>query len=256
MFDFKRVTAATVALSFAFSPMAFGKDLVVHLVETKGKVLINHGGRFVPALDAMALRAGDRILVGQESTATLAYPDCSVTLAAANIFTVPSAKACAPGETASLIDGVFVKPVAATSPAGRLNRMISTYTSKQKMAQQSGDVETAKCLSDKVSRMRNLNSFWKRNPGVDPTKMIGDLDSAASSCHDMQPIQKVEMVEPAQPPQPIVVTEQAAIAPSVVDGGIDGSTLVIAGGGLLLAGGVVALVLLNTKKCSVSVSAC
>jgi hypothetical protein len=85
---------------------------VAQLDQVRGKVLVNHGKGFVAAVASMPLNPGDRIMVAEDSSATIHYAaaDCSISLAPASVVTVKKAAPCAPGEVVGAADSVLVTP--------------------------------------------------------------------------------------------------------------------------------------------------
>jgi hypothetical protein len=243
--SYKHVLALTAAWWTAFAPISFASDMSLGLENTKGKVLINQGKGYAPFAAGLRLRHGDRILIGDDGAAMLVMQGCEISLSAASVFTVPAKPICASGESVAAEDGVFVSPVAATSPAGLLKQVISKTSTKQRLAAQQGLNATSTCLNAKIVKMKSLQDFIRRNPGVEPTGMISDLDADANSCHEMQPMQKTKTITQPQPVQPIVVAESAPIVSSEAAAGIDSTTLLIGGAGLLAAGGVAAYLVLK-----------
>jgi hypothetical protein len=93
---------------------------VAQLGDVQGKVLVNRGEGFAPASGMIALNAGDKVMVGKDGSATLAYAgaDCSVSLAPATVVTIGEIAPCQPGETVAAVDSVFVKPANYAGYAG------------------------------------------------------------------------------------------------------------------------------------------
>jgi hypothetical protein len=106
---------AMLAVSAAHSAVS-----VAQLGDVQGKVLVNHGDGFIPAGGLTALTAGDKIMVGKEGSATVAYAaaGCSVSLAPATVVTIGEIAPCQAGETMAAVDSVFVKPAVYEGFAG------------------------------------------------------------------------------------------------------------------------------------------
>ena len=102
---------ANIAPSLAYSPIAEASGL-------QGKVLVNHGRGFVPAAGTVLLNAGDKILVGANSSAKINYLNakCLVSANASSVVTVTDAAPCKLGTVVGSVDTVFAVP-AATDPA-------------------------------------------------------------------------------------------------------------------------------------------
>jgi hypothetical protein len=252
MFSYKHMLAMAAAAMTALTPAAFAGDMAPQLGYFHGKVLINQGQFFEPIFAGVNLKTGDRILVGDKSAATLTFGNCQLSLAPASLFTVSAQAICPKGETVALVNGVIVTPVAAGAPSGQLNQLIANYSKRQKFASQKGDAATADCLGGQITKMKALRNFWSRNPGVDPVPMINDLDQAAASCGQAQPMQKAQVVE-TPTPEPIVLSPPAPIVTSST-GGFSGGTLALVGAAGLGAVGLGALLLLNKDSSSTTVS--
>jgi hypothetical protein len=254
MQTYKHYLALIASLMTAFAPAAYAGETTIAIGNIAGKVLVNRGQAFAPASAGMNLKSGDKILVGSGAAATLIYGKCQVSLAAAAVFTVPAHAICADGGAAALVNGQLITPVSATVPVGRLSQMIENYSKLQQASSQQGNVETSNCLSDKIGKMKALRNFWSRNPGVDPTTMINDLDSAASSCRDMRPLQKTNLVVETPAPPPIVVDEPAPVVPGT-GGGFGGTGLALAGAAGLGVAGLAAVLVLSKNSSSAAASA-
>jgi hypothetical protein len=99
--------AAILVVSTAYSAVN-----IAQLGDVKGKVLINHGDGFTPASGLSALNVGDKVMVGKDGSATVAYAGagCSVSLAPATVVTIGEVAPCQAGETMAAVDSVFVTP--------------------------------------------------------------------------------------------------------------------------------------------------
>jgi hypothetical protein len=93
---------------------------VAQLSQLQGKVLVNHGKGFEPANGLVELSAGDKVLVGKESSATLSYmgSDCTVTVAESSVVTVSEVAPCKAGEVVGAVDSVIVIPAQAEEGGG------------------------------------------------------------------------------------------------------------------------------------------
>lgn len=95
---------------FAVSQTATAAELV----KLEGKVSVNRGDGFEPAKQGMVLKAGDQVLVGKDSAASLVYaePGCVYEAPAASVTTVSDVGPCIPGQTTALGQSAFVTPTA------------------------------------------------------------------------------------------------------------------------------------------------
>lgn len=103
----KRILSCALAALMVTASVAVAAQSVAVVQNVGGKVLVNKGKGFVPVTSSMQLGAGDTLMIGNKSSATLAYADCSIDLKKPAVVTV-STKAC-DGVKA---DGVFVTPAA------------------------------------------------------------------------------------------------------------------------------------------------
>ena len=113
-------TSATVAAMFGlFAATGFAAELV----RVEGKVSISRGDSFEPASQGMMLRSGDKVLVGERSSASLLYaePGCVFEVAPASVVTVTESAPCVTGESVSQGESLFVTPVQDQPPVGEVN---------------------------------------------------------------------------------------------------------------------------------------
>lgn len=86
-----------------------------------GKVLVNQGKGYQPLVGPLALKAGDSVMVGEESFATVSYNDCTVSLSEPTVFTVGEAAPCAKGAKVAAVEGAFVAPAADMDPGSAVD---------------------------------------------------------------------------------------------------------------------------------------
>lgn len=105
-----RKIVAIAATMMMVAPVIAANAPVAELQAATGKVLVNQGQGFVSAAGIVALNAGDKIMVGKDSSARVLYTaaNCSVDLAAATVMAVEAKAPCAAGETVGAVDSVFV----------------------------------------------------------------------------------------------------------------------------------------------------
>lgn len=115
-------TAAILALLLA-PASAWAAEPAAFLATSTGKVLVNQGQGYVALAPQSPLKAGDSILVGQNSTAVVAYEGCTIALDTPIVFAVPGAAPCttgtllpAPGDTISPAGFQFATPAVANMP--------------------------------------------------------------------------------------------------------------------------------------------
>jgi hypothetical protein len=88
--------------ALAASPMG-------QLREIDGKVYVNQGEGFVPARGNVELFQGDRVMVGENASATINYyvADCDFMLSASSMTTIPGKAPCTGGSQTSTEGLVF-----------------------------------------------------------------------------------------------------------------------------------------------------
>jgi hypothetical protein len=107
-----RFVSGVLIASLLGASIAQAAVSVAAIDAVQGKVLVNHGAGFVALVDGAALNAGDRVMVGKDSAAVIAYANgCSVTVSEAKVVTVAKSAPCKAGSTA-MIGSSFVSPVA------------------------------------------------------------------------------------------------------------------------------------------------
>ena len=100
------------SLALGVSAPAFAASGVANITSAEGKVLLNAGKGFEPVSGPVALKVGDKILLGKDGFATVAFKDCAVSLDKPTVFTVTKNAPCSKDQLAGLEAGVFVTPVA------------------------------------------------------------------------------------------------------------------------------------------------
>lgn len=101
----KRLIA--LALSLSAASLAHAAEPVASLVDPQGTVMVNAGEEFVTAAESQALLAGQRVMVMEGGSASLAFVDgCVIPLEAGSMTVVPEQSPCAGG-------------VASVQPVGR-----------------------------------------------------------------------------------------------------------------------------------------
>ena len=83
----------------------------------QGKVLVNQGNGFVALTDGALLNAGDRVMVGKDSGAVIAYANgCSVSVNEAKIVTIAKVAPCKVGAHVAMVGSSLISPVGDLSP--------------------------------------------------------------------------------------------------------------------------------------------
>ncbi len=107
---FKTVLVAASILSFA---TAQASAIVAELGAVQGKVMINHGKGFVPAVGLVSLNDGDQLMVGEKSFAVVNYASgCAVSVAATQVVTISAKAPCKAGEKVAMVGDAAIAPAA------------------------------------------------------------------------------------------------------------------------------------------------
>jgi hypothetical protein len=106
-----KITFTSAALCL-FAGVAHAAEPVMQIEYVSGKVLVNAGRGFHPIDVAGLLKAGDRLLVGKDSTITVLFNDahCSVSYARRSMVVVPEKAPCKPGDTLAAAGNDFAVP--------------------------------------------------------------------------------------------------------------------------------------------------
>ena len=93
----KLLATALLGLGVAMNPAAAQTPSpIVTLSDVEGRVSVNQGEEFVPAKSGMRLKPGDRIMVQEDSEATLTFDDeCRLEIEENKLVTVPDRSTCA-----------------------------------------------------------------------------------------------------------------------------------------------------------------
>lgn len=106
------LVASMLGLSAAQAASNFAE---INLMQ--GKVLVNQGEGFVALAEGSALKAGDKVLVGKDSSVIVAYNGgCAVSINEAKVVTVAKAAPCKAGTTAAVIGSSLISPAADIDP--------------------------------------------------------------------------------------------------------------------------------------------
>ena len=102
--------ALFVATVFSFAT-AQASVIVAELGAVQGKVMINHGKGFVPAVGLISLNVGDQLMVGEESSAVVNYASgCAVSVAATQVVTISAKAPCMAGQSVAMIGDTAIVP--------------------------------------------------------------------------------------------------------------------------------------------------
>lgn len=103
--------------------LACETSIAAELVNVKGKVSVSQGDGFQAAAERMVLKPGDKVFLGQKSTASVVYakPPCVVQLAPATVTTIARVAPCLPGQATmignqSVLITPTADPILPTSP--------------------------------------------------------------------------------------------------------------------------------------------
>ena len=105
------IVFASVALCM-IAGTAQAADPAMQIEYLSGKVLVNAGKGFRQIGAADILKAGDHLLIGKDSSGTIAFDDahCSISYASASMIVVPAKAPCKPGDTLAAVGNDFAVP--------------------------------------------------------------------------------------------------------------------------------------------------
>jgi hypothetical protein len=98
------------AAFLALGPSAAMAAAYASLQVVEGPIMVNHGAGFEPAIGAVDLNAGDRIMAGENASGVLHYPTCTVVVMASSIVTVSKSAPCVAGQISNVAvdeDAIF-----------------------------------------------------------------------------------------------------------------------------------------------------
>lgn len=102
------ISLAGLMYSSALAEVNFAQMQSFH-----GKVLVNQGKGFNAAKVGLTLKPGDRILIGTESTAIVAFENgCQVSISEPKVLTITKAAPCPAGAKIASVGSNFAAPVA------------------------------------------------------------------------------------------------------------------------------------------------
>jgi hypothetical protein len=87
----KKVISTAIAIAMMTS---YGFAAGATLSDLGGKVLVNKGDGFKSVVGAIELNTGDRVMVGEDSFATLTYSECAVSLAKPGVVAISDVAPC------------------------------------------------------------------------------------------------------------------------------------------------------------------
>lgn len=92
---------ATAALALAFIAPAYAQEpppMVAQITDIDGRVLVNQGDEFKPAVKGLRLKPGDRVMVQDDSNVVITYDDeCKMDVDENKIVTISDRSTCAGG---------------------------------------------------------------------------------------------------------------------------------------------------------------
>ena len=109
-----RFVSVTLIASMLGLSSAMAASNLAEIGLIQGKVLVNQGKGFVALIDGAALKAGDRVMVGKDSSAQISYNNgCAVSVNSASVVTVASVAPCDAGQFVAASSSNLIAPVAA-----------------------------------------------------------------------------------------------------------------------------------------------
>ena len=110
-----RLILGASALLGSFSLAFASEKPIANLFQVSGKILVDSGKGFVASGDR-ALQLGDRIFIGDKSSVTVAYADCTVTLNKPSVFIIGKIAPCAKGVSTAENNSVMITPARDAPP--------------------------------------------------------------------------------------------------------------------------------------------
>jgi hypothetical protein len=136
---YNKISVCLVAVSL--SAPAFAASPAAVLEKIEGKILINKGHGFAPAEAQLAVKVGDRILIGAKSSAEIFYSaqSCSVTYTKPRLVVIGKSAPCKAGEKLSMATEIFIEkaaiiPVVPAAPVGGIGLLPLTAGLSQPIA--------------------------------------------------------------------------------------------------------------------------
>jgi hypothetical protein len=107
-----RYIVAGVAYLIANFLSALAAAPVAGVFVSHGKVLVNSGKEFVPAVGSVLLNVCDKIMVGANSSSKISYLNakCLVSANASSVVSVTAKAPCSVGAVVGSVDNVFAVP--------------------------------------------------------------------------------------------------------------------------------------------------
>jgi hypothetical protein len=106
-------TLSLLGLTFVLASSAIAApSQTAQVSDFSGKILINHGKGFNKASANLAVKSGDSIFIGDNSSVTIAYElaQCSVTYSTPQTLIVPAKAPCRPGQAVGQTADLTVEP--------------------------------------------------------------------------------------------------------------------------------------------------
>jgi type 1 fimbria pilin len=105
----------TVAALALLSTSVMAANSVAVVGDVSGKVMVNKGKGFVPVVGSFSLNVGDRVMVGDNSFATVSFSECAVSYSKPTVFVIADLAPCAAGKSNVDESSVIVTPTADAS---------------------------------------------------------------------------------------------------------------------------------------------
>lgn len=112
-----KFAAVVLAASVAFAAPAFAQDNgSVTLKVDSGSVMTSNGGDYATAASGQSLASGDKVMVNENSSATLTYGNgCKMQLTQPGVYTVPAQCNAVAGNTSGGSSGANAGIIAGTA---------------------------------------------------------------------------------------------------------------------------------------------
>lgn len=105
----RKILIGSFAFMVTVTLAAAAEAPIANLSDANGKILVDQGQGFV-ASAGQDLKAGDRVFIGDKSSAVVAYAACTVKLDKPTVFVVSKAAPCLQGSNSTQIGSVIISP--------------------------------------------------------------------------------------------------------------------------------------------------
>jgi hypothetical protein len=113
-----RVVGTAIALSLGLGAAAHASEPLGEITSIKGSALISQGAQYVPARAGMSLRELDRVVIMEDSSATVAFADgCDYVMGEMDLLTVSPKSPCQSSGSGAAESDVLSKATTMVAPS-------------------------------------------------------------------------------------------------------------------------------------------